>query len=140
MGVAHTLSRTFFWSENILWKNDLLSHHATIFLNGKDSIINAPLVYEYLHSTGGGEGVNTKCVSFHSDNIPADNDSETAVPKRDHWGDDRLKVVWSPNLDHGQIFDKPSWRKRLVQETLARARVDIPVQHRDVRPLGLGRR
>ncbi|KAI1616922.1 hypothetical protein EDD36DRAFT_484606 [Exophiala viscosa] len=130
MGVAHTLSRTFFWSENILWKNDLRNHHATVFLAGKDSIINAPLVYEYLQATGGGEGNKTKRVSFHSDDIPADYDSEKAVPEKDHSGDDRLNVVWCPNLDHGQIFDLPPWRKQLVEEILAHARGDLPVPHK----------
>jgi hypothetical protein len=130
MGVAHTLSRTFFWSENILWKNDLLSHHATVFLVGKDSIINAPLVYEYLQATGEGEGNETKHVSFYSDDIPADNESENAVPEKGHSGYDRLKVVWCPNLDHGQIFDQPPRRKQLVEETLAHARGDFSVQHK----------
>jgi hypothetical protein len=64
MGVAYTLSRTFFWSENILWKNDLLSHHATVFLVGKDSIIDAPLVYEYLQATGEGEGMRPSMSAF----------------------------------------------------------------------------
>lgn len=130
MGVAHTLSRTFFWSENILWKNDLLSHHATVFLVGKDSIINAPLVYEYLQAAGGGEENKTKRGSFHSDDIPADYNSENAVPEKDRSGDDRLNVVWCPNLDHGQIFDQPPWRKKLVEEALAHARGDFCVQHK----------
>lgn len=57
IGVAHTLSRTFFWSQNILWKEDLLGHHVTVFLGEKDSVINAPKVRRYLegveeHDTG----------------------------------------------------------------------------------------
>jgi len=136
MGVAHTLSRTFFWSENILWKNDLLSHHATVFLAGKDSIINAPLVYKYLQATGGGEGNKTKRVSFHSDDIPADYDSDKALPENNHSVHNRLKVVWCSNLDHGQIFDLLPWRKQLVEETLAHARGNSPVQDKDVRRLG----
>lgn len=129
MGVAHTLSRTFFWSENILWKNELLNHHATVFLAGKDSIINAPLVYEYLQATGGGEDnkIKTRRISFHSDDIPADYDFETAVLEK-HADDDRLNVVWCPNLDHGQIFDLQPWRKQLVEDTLAHARRDFSVQ------------
>jgi hypothetical protein len=129
MGVAHTLSRTFFWSENILWKNDLLSHHASVFLGGKDSIVNARLVYEYLQATGGGEGDNTKRVSIHSGDISADDSSEKAVPEKDYSGDGRLNVVWCPNLDHGQIFDLPPWRKQLVDEILTRARGGFSVQH-----------
>ncbi|OQV08777.1 hypothetical protein CLAIMM_13000 [Cladophialophora immunda] len=129
MGVAHTLSRTFFWSENILWKNDLLSHHATVFLVGKDSIINAPLVYEYLQSPGGGEGSRTERVSVNGDVLPEDYGSEKSIVEKDIYrGDDRLNVVWCPDLDHGQIFDLPPWRKQLVDETLARTRGDFAVQ------------
>jgi hypothetical protein len=130
MGIAHTLSRTFFWSENILWKDDLLSHRATVFLNAKDSIINAPLILEYLQATGGGEGQKTNGVSFQGDDIPAVYDSEKAVPKQDHSGDGRLKVVWCPNLDHGQVFDIPSRRKQLVEETLTCARDEFLVQNK----------
>jgi hypothetical protein len=128
MGIAHTLSRTFFWSENILWKEDLLSHRATVFLNAKDSIINAPLILEYLQAPGGGEGEKTNGVSFEGDDIPAVYDSEKAVPKQDHSGDGRLKVVWCPNLDHGQVFDLPSRRKQLVEETLTCARDEFLAQ------------
>ncbi|KIW34062.1 uncharacterized protein PV07_00862 [Cladophialophora immunda] len=130
VGVAHTLSRTFFWSENILWKDDLLSHPATVFLNGKDSIINAPLVYEYLQATLGDEEEHTNRVSFQGDEITADYNSKKAVPEKEHSGDGRLKVVWCPDLDHGEVFDKPSLRKQLVEETLARARGDFSVQHK----------
>ncbi|RMD41346.1 hypothetical protein DV735_g3803, partial [Chaetothyriales sp. CBS 134920] len=52
IGVAHTLFRTFFWSENILWKEDILNHRCIVFLGEKDSIVNAPKVLAYLREEG----------------------------------------------------------------------------------------
>ena len=99
MGVAHTLSRTFFWSENILWKKDIADRQVTIFLSGNDSIVNAPLVRAYLRD-GVEEGQqNVK----HSEN-PADNG--------------RLNVIFGENLKHGQMFDLKVWRMRLLDEVL----------------------
>jgi hypothetical protein len=104
MGVAHTLFRTFFWSENIL---------ATVFLSGKDSIINAPLVRAYLQA-GVGEGQqNGKYTSSRSE-------SSEANPADKING--RLNVVWCADLDHGQIFDLAVWRVRLENEVLKQAR------------------
>jgi hypothetical protein len=104
MGVAHTLSRTFFWSDNILWKNDITERQVTIFLSGKDSIVNAPLVYAYLRD--GAEEGQQKVKHFEP---PVDGG--------------RLNVVFCDNLDHGQIFDLTIWRMRLLDEVLAQARV-----------------
>jgi hypothetical protein len=101
MGVAHTLGRRFFWSENILWKQDLCDRHVTIFLAEKDNIVHTEQVRAYLlnHSTGreivkDGDGK----IMFHDQKI--------------------LKVVWCENLHHGHVFDAKIWRKRLVNEVL----------------------
>ncbi|KAK9482513.1 hypothetical protein V1527DRAFT_476098 [Lipomyces starkeyi] len=101
MGVAHTLGRRFFWSENILWKQDLCDRHVTIFLAEKDNIVHTEQVRAYLlnHPTGreiakDGDGK----IMFHDQKI--------------------LKVVWCENLHHGHVFDAKIWRKRLVNEAL----------------------
>lgn len=109
--MAHTLSRTFFWSENILWKEDLLSHHATVFLSGKDSIINASQVRGYLED-----------IEKHHEDIiagPGETDNQDV-----HCPSMRgsLDVVWCADLDHGQIFDLRAWRERLKLEILKKAR------------------
>lgn len=113
MGVAHTLFRTFFWSENILWKDDLIERHATVFLSGKDSIINAPLVRAYLQA-GAGEGQqNGQYTSSRSEGSEANPADKI---------DGQLNVVWCAGLDHGQIFDSAVWRIRLESEVLKQAR------------------
>ena len=103
MGVAHTLSRTFFWSENILWKEDILDHRCTIFLAEKDSIINSSKVFTYLQDS---VEMSHKCKDVSmADSEPINSQSS-------------LKVVWCAGLDHGQIFDLPLWRARLKSEIL----------------------
>ena len=111
MGVAHTLSRRFFWAESILWKDDLIEHNATIFLSGRDSIINAPRVRAYLQ-TGTGKELQTGRYTSGQKEVkeadPADNSAVT--------------VVWCADLDHGQTFDLALWRMRLKSEVLTSAR------------------
>ncbi|KAI9697030.1 MAG: hypothetical protein M1836_004991 [Candelina mexicana] len=102
IGVAHTLARCFFWSENILWKEDLGDRKCSVFLSGRDLIVNTEQVGQYLtgqHSSGE-EDLDWK-----------------ADP--DGWiGEDGLKVVWCGDLDHAQIFDSKYWMPRLVDEVL----------------------
>jgi hypothetical protein len=123
MGVAHTLSRTFFWSENILWKEDIVGRHVTVFLGGKDSIINAPLVRAYLQAGIRKEQQNDEYTSSRSEASEANHGPEKIVPSSGLIEDGQLNVVWCADLDHGQIFDLAVWRMRLKGEILAQARV-----------------
>ncbi|KAF2650922.1 hypothetical protein K491DRAFT_607956 [Lophiostoma macrostomum CBS 122681] len=95
MGVSHSLSRRFFWSENILWKEDLRNHHVTVVLSGKDLIVNTEAVKKYL------------------------TEDKNMEPKKRRWNDglwkgDGLDVLWFPALDHAQVFDKKITRMKLV--------------------------
>jgi hypothetical protein len=100
MGVAHTLFRRFFWFENILWKEDLLGRRTTVFLGGRDLIVDTRKVASYLTR------------------LPGSDDEETnwdAHPEE--WiGEDGLSVIWSEELDHAQIFDSRKRMPRLVRE------------------------
>ncbi|RMZ76871.1 hypothetical protein DV738_g4674, partial [Chaetothyriales sp. CBS 135597] len=106
IGVAHTLFRTFFWSENILWKEDVLNHRCIVFLGEKDSIVNANKVLAYLRDGEEVDG-NKKVAAAVVDGDK--NPPETSSP---------LNVFWCQNLDHGQVFVTPTWRARLKGETL----------------------
>jgi hypothetical protein len=128
MGVAYMLSRQFFWSENILWKEDLIERRATVFLSGKDSIINAPLVRGYLQ-TGVREEQRNGSPSEASE---ANHAAEKNVPSSGQVNDGRLNVVWCADLDHGQIFDLAVWRTRLKGEILMQARVGVNQRRRGV--------
>ena len=90
----------FFWSENILWKEDLQNHRSVVFLGERDSIINAAKVHDYLRGRAD-EGKD---------------DLSGSAP------DAPWRVIWCPDLDHGQVFDLPVWRGRLKDEVLVEAR------------------
>ena len=112
IGVAHTLARTFFWSENVLWKEDLQQHPTTVYLGSKDSIINASQVRTYLEEIG-------QIVSSYA--VGAE--TSMAHEKSDeHNGD--LCVVWCEGLNHGQVFDLPEWRSRLESTIIHEAKRD----------------
>ncbi|KAL7354287.1 hypothetical protein ACKS0A_05373 [Histoplasma ohiense] len=105
-GVAHTISRHFFWSENILWKEDIAHYRSTIFLSDRDLLVDASQVYMYLlgpesdHKTS-----NLNCMG--AKNAAESNETQ------------QLNVVWCTNLDHGQIFESKQWREQLVTEVLS---------------------
>ena len=48
MGVSHSLSRCFFWSQNVLWKHDIGARAVTVSLAEWDLIVNTKAVRSYL--------------------------------------------------------------------------------------------
>lgn len=48
MGVSHSLSRCFFWSENVLWKSDIGDRAVTVSLAERDLIVDTEAVGSYL--------------------------------------------------------------------------------------------
>jgi hypothetical protein len=107
MGVAHTLFRTFFWSQNIIWKDEISDKRVTAFLGGSDLIVDTKQVGRYL-------------TNWHERR-----DDEGGWKGEDHgWTgpDGRLKVVCGKELDHAQIFDSKRWMKVLVDEVLKHSR------------------
>lgn len=87
LGVAHTLARRFFWSENILWKDELGDRRVTVVLGGRDLIVDTETVGAYLSDT---------------------DDESKAIGA---WKDQKLtgsglEVVFFPEIDHAQVFEK----------------------------------
>ncbi|KAH0545373.1 hypothetical protein FGG08_000514 [Glutinoglossum americanum] len=96
MGVSHTLARRFFWSENILWKEDFRKRRLTVSLGGKDLIVDTEAVGAYL--------------------TEADKESqETGSWKERAWEGEGLDLLWFRNLDHAQVFDREITRRQLVE-------------------------
>ncbi|KAF2005323.1 hypothetical protein P154DRAFT_518835 [Amniculicola lignicola CBS 123094] len=95
MGVSHTLFRRFFWSENILWKDDIQNHQVTVVLGGKDLIVDTEAVKQYLTN---GESVL----------------QEKKGCMEQVWRGNGVNVLWYPTLDHAQVFDKKSTRKTVA--------------------------
>ncbi|KAI4183333.1 MAG: hypothetical protein L6R41_005445 [Letrouitia leprolyta] len=96
MGVAHTLSRSFFWQENILWKHELQGRRVTVSLCGRDIIVNTEAVGRYLQGD-------------------RDRGSTDSSWKRGQWERDGLNIVWFEELDHGQVFEKKRNYERLIK-------------------------
>ncbi|KAL8924131.1 MAG: hypothetical protein Q9172_002840 [Xanthocarpia lactea] len=92
MGVAHTLSRRFFWQDNILWRRDLEGLRVTVVLAGRDLIVNTQAVGQYLSG-----------------------DEDQASWKRREWKGTGLDIIWHNELDHAQVFDTKSDYSQLVE-------------------------
>ena len=86
MGVAHTLGRRFFWSENIIWKDDVKDRRTTVVLSGQDLIVDTETVGRYLVADKNGAVVEENW-------------------KARKWQGKGLDVLWFDDLDHAQVFD-----------------------------------
>jgi len=138
-GVAHTLARHFFWSQNILWKKDLISHKVTVSLGGHDLIVNTEAVGRYLSepihgyesryvkidpSTSSSEGtlIGTdqptdvkRSVRLRVGGGPScDEEPKEEEWKRRPWKGEGIDLLWFSDLDHAQVFDKPETRRKLI--------------------------
>lgn len=96
MGVAHALSRRFFWQENILWKHELEGRRVTVVLAGKDLIVNTQAVGQYLAVDG-------------------DAESKDSSWKRRDWKGVGLDIIFHEDLDHAQVFDTKADYNQLVE-------------------------
>lgn len=95
MGVAHTLSRGFFWSENILWWHDIDDRRTTVVLSGKDLIVDVEAVGQYLAQHG-------------------KRDLDGQAWKHREWTGKGVDIIWFDNLDHAQVFDSRRNCEKLV--------------------------
>jgi pimeloyl-ACP methyl ester carboxylesterase len=110
-GVAHTLGRRFFWSENVLWLEDLRrlmtekGIEFTISLAGRDLIVNTETVGRYL--TG----------ATREKNSGSWDDSWKGNERKEGANHDSLPdVIWNEDRDHAQVFDAMgSNRRELVK-------------------------
>lgn len=85
--ISRAMSRHFFWTENILWKEELENKQIGVVLSGDDQIVDAEEVRKYL--TG-----------------------EERMTKR--WATDDLEVLFYPGLDHAMVFDTEDRRKPVL--------------------------
>ncbi|TVY36890.1 hypothetical protein LSUB1_G005593 [Lachnellula subtilissima] len=136
MGVSHTLSRHFFWNENVLWKKDLVARKTTVSLSGRDLIVDTEAVGKYLSNQPKSElanGYSDQDPDLIDVNGPADEDAPVRMRggeiirdedleeeeeeeewKSRPWRGSGIDVLWFKDLDHAQIFDKRSSRRRVI--------------------------
>lgn len=130
-GVAHTLGRRFFWSENILWAEELGlgapegKRGVTVVMAGRDLIVDTKTVSRYLLSSGqelDSREWKTACeVNGH---VKATKSYFGTSPDRTEgdwrsgpWKESGLNLLWLEHLDHAQVFDSAKSR-RLVAQTI----------------------
>jgi pimeloyl-ACP methyl ester carboxylesterase len=128
IGVAHSLARRFFWSENIVWKEDLERdkvdggrvRDVTVVLSGKDLIVDTEAVRRYLIATSSeGPVANSRA----SRTLDGDETAtviktvreDTGAWKGRPWTGSGLEVLWFEHLDHAQVFDSEKTRRPLVE-------------------------
>ncbi len=128
IGVAHTLAQRFFWSQNILWKEDLqcgggneIEHKATtVVLSGKDDIVDVHCVKQYLSSSSIAEydaqnGIIWKANGSRMGsrfNIAQDEKSRMDTIE---WIGSGLELIWFERFHHGQVFDFENARKSVIR-------------------------
>lgn len=128
MGVAHSLARRFFWSDNIIWKEDLGvkgvegggGRDVTVVLSGKDLIVDTEAVRRYLIASSSEEPVA-------NDGAPRvmNEDEKVTFTKtvRDYtgawkdspWTGSGLELLCFEHLDHAQVFDFEKTRRTVVK-------------------------
>lgn len=133
LGVSHTLSRHFFWSENVLWKKDLSGRNMTVCLSGKDLIVNTEAVGSYLASKddhrelapsasqSSGSLIDILPLETPSSATDADDAPLNTLDGQDldawkhrPWTGKGIDIFWFENIDHAQIFDKEARRRPLI--------------------------
>jgi pimeloyl-ACP methyl ester carboxylesterase len=130
MGVSHTLSRHFFWNENVLWKKDVAGRKLTASLSGQDLIVDTQAVGRYLsqHPQRQAHGHATGRLIDIDDSTPKDllrqahesegngdaNSMDDEEWKSRSWTGHDIDVLWFKDLDHAQVFDKPATRARVI--------------------------
>lgn len=119
-GVAHTLGRRFFWSENVLWLEDLMplvqrGMRVSVSLAGRDLIVDTKAVAKYL-AQGAVDSVAAQTDSRELGKSGADSGvADGKAWKHGPWKGEGLEVLWFDDTDHGQVFEKKSKRARLVK-------------------------
>ena len=107
IAVANTLGRHFFWTDNILWKEDMRDRKVTVVLSGQDLIVNTEAVGRYL----------AEDVPGYERFLTEDESSSSQIDtwKDLSWKGEGLDVLWFETLDHAQVFEKVRHYRRLVE-------------------------
>ncbi|KAK4464323.1 Alpha/Beta hydrolase protein [Cladorrhinum samala] len=122
-GVAEGLGRYFFWRENIIWKEELLTitptptptptpaqsgpgeksekkRNVAVALAGRDLIVDTATVKKYLADNDGEKGLqetNDGKICGGGDSTPSG-----------------IEILWFPDIDHAQVFERPKDMQKVV--------------------------
>jgi pimeloyl-ACP methyl ester carboxylesterase len=128
IGVAHTLARRFFWSENIIWKEDLRlaveqwgeGRKVTVAFGGKDILVDTNTVGRYLMDASSKElQTGDQAMRVASEvKVAAVSGLGGAVGedwKTRPWVGSGLEVLWFEQMDHGQVFELEKTRRPIIK-------------------------
>jgi pimeloyl-ACP methyl ester carboxylesterase len=128
IGVAHTLARRFFWSENIIWKEDLglevkqweEGRKVTVVFGGKDILVDTNTVGRYLMGASlNGSQISDKAIrmanEFKMATVSGLVSAEEEEWKTRPWKGSGLEVLWFEQLDHGQVFELERTRRPIIK-------------------------
>lgn len=117
--IAHTLGRHFFWSENVLWRDQidhLLENHGmrlTVSLASDDLIVNTRAVRDYLEC---GDVPDVEVVKEKDGQRHIELQSSGAChPVSKAWRGKGLETFWWDGHDHAGVFDQKIDRAQLIK-------------------------
>ena len=114
LDVAHTLARRFFWTENVLWKEELEGRRVTAVLGSEDIIVDTEEVGRYLTRESDGVGAGNG-EEGEAGEVTAMMDKRDDGWKEREWtGKKGVEVVWMEGCDHAQEFYRKRERDRIV--------------------------
>lgn len=91
MCVAHTITRRFDWSENVLWKDEMRGQAIAVALAGEDIIVDPYALQEYLLADD-----ELKPRSYKSTDLYGDGQNHDTSG---------LDVIWFDGINHSEMFD-----------------------------------
>jgi len=101
MGIAHTITRRFDWSENVMWRDEIKDRKMTVALSEKDIIVNTFKLLEYL---SGDTELGARV--YNSRNYPRNHED---------LGLGGFNVLWYDHINHAEAFDTAKNRTPLVE-------------------------
>lgn len=101
MGVAHSITRRFDWSENVLWRDEMKDRTITVVLAGGDIVLDPYALVKYLSESPELKTQFLKRPDFER----AQGISGAA----------ELNILWYDKLNHSEVFDSASAWKPLVE-------------------------
>ena len=126
-GVAYTLGRHFFWSDNVLWRERIVElmvkngMRFTASLAGRDLIVDTQAVGAYLVGRKRCDTVvvaDAEKIKHMELKVDGADNAEEAWKTWKRKGEG-LEVMWWEGLDHAQVFDTEARRIKLIEVLVA---------------------
>ncbi|KAK5958067.1 hypothetical protein OHC33_001257 [Knufia fluminis] len=99
IGSAHTVTRRFVWTENVLWKDELKERKAGIIVSGRDIILDGPRLKDYLLN----------------DEPEIERSGINAVQGAELVRAGAMELLWFRNLNHAEVFECKKERRLLTE-------------------------